>query len=905
MPGPSKKPTLAQIAALVGAGATAATAASVARAQARRTPTAPAPQGQFATDSAFVALIESVAAATSKSETIDDALLACVEHVCRWTGWPVGHVYLCGKEQHDPLTPSHLWHLGHPTRFDAFKALTERTQLASGIGLPGRVGATGRPAWIVDVTSDPNFPRAAVAEQVGLKGAFCFPVPIGDGTFAVIECFSVQAVTPDDRLLEVTAHIGRQLGRVIAAWQLAEALRESESRFRSVAESATDAIIAADRKGDIISWNRGAELMFGYTEDEMRGKALSILMPERFRPMHDAGIQRVAEGGRAAARLIGQTVEVVGRRKDGREFPLELSLAMWDTNEDRFFSGIIRDISERKKAEEKLRAVLESAPDPIIEVGPDGKIQVANARTDKLFGYDREQIIGRPVEELFAERTRDLVGERFRAVLQSKARGAQVALGMGLELWGQRQDGSEFPVDVTVSPLQTDDGTVLTAIIRDITERKRFETQLQHLADHDALTELFNRRRFDQELAEFVAYAARYSGVGAMFLLDLDRFKYVNDTRGHKAGDEVIRAVGRALHDSVRKTDVVARLGGDEFAVLLRDADQDTAERIAEGMLETIRERRLPLEGKAISMTTSIGIVCFGDEEPAVEDLMVSADLAMYAAKEAGGNRYHVATNDGGEYVSGMQVRLNWADQIRRALDEDRFVLYCQPILELATDSITQYELLLRMIGDDGEIVMPAAFIDTAERFGLIQEIDQWVAREAIHLLAKHDVRLEVNVSGKSMDNLAIPELVEREIALTGIDPSRLVFEIPETAAIANMEQARAFAERLTRLGCRFALDDFGAGFSSFYYLKYLPLDYLKIDGDFIRSLTSSVTDQLVVKSMVDIARGMGMKTIAEFVEEAETVAMLRQKGVDYSQGYFHGAPRPVVSEFAGLVIQR
>src|SRR4051795_12080635 len=339
-------------------------------------------------------------------------------------------------------------------------------------------------------------------------------------------------------------------------------------------------------------------------------------------------------------------------------------------------------------------------------------------------------------------------------------------------------------------------------------------------------------------------------------------------------------------------------------------------------MLETVRERRLPLEGQRISMTTSVGIVCFGDEEPRVEDLMVSADLAMYAAKEAGGNRYHVATADGGEYVSGMQVRLNWADQIRRALDEDRFVLYCQPIFNLASNEVTQYELLLRMLGDDGEIVMPAAFIDTAERFGLIQEIDQWVAKKAIHLLAEHDVRLEVNVSGKSMGDLSIPELVEQEIAATGIDPSRLVFEITETAAIANMEQARAFAQRLTprgpaatpsgggapasagpwpRLGCRFALDDFGAGFSSFYYLKYLPLDYLKIDGDFIRSLTSSVTDQLVVKSMVDIARGMGMKTIAEFVEAPETVAMLRAKGVDYSQGYFHGAPRPVTVEFAAL----
>jgi EAL domain-containing protein (putative c-di-GMP-specific phosphodiesterase class I) len=256
-----------------------------------------------------------------------------------------------------------------------------------------------------------------------------------------------------------------------------------------------------------------------------------------------------------------------------------------------------------------------------------------------------------------------------------------------------------------------------------------------------------------------------------------------------------------------------------------------------------------------------------------------------------------------GEHLSGMQARLGWIDQIRRGLDEDRFVLYCQPIMHLASQTVTQWELLLRLTGDDGESIPPAAFIPTAERFGMIQEIDRWVVRRAIEMLDAYrdwpgGVRFEVNVSGKSMSDPLLLELVEHEIAARDVDPANLVIEITETAAIANMEEARAFADRLTAVGCRFALDDFGAGFSSFYYLKYLPLNYLKIDGDFIKGLTSSVTDQLVVQSMVDIARGMGMKTIAEFVEAPETADMLHAKGVDYSQGYYHGRPRPVTEEF-------
>jgi diguanylate cyclase (GGDEF)-like protein/PAS domain S-box-containing protein len=857
-------------------------------------------QSEMARDASFVELIESVSAATSQARTVQEAMFAALGRICQWTGWPVGHVYVAGKELEDPLEPSGVWHLAPPERFAPFRRITEATPLPTGVGLPGRVLASGRPAWIVDVTKDANFPRGPVCGEVGIRGAFSFPVVADERCYAIIECFSVNAVNPDMRLLEVAAHIGRQLGRVIRNMETELALRDSETRFRSVAESATDAIVAADQSGSMVSWNRGAERIFGYTEPEVVGKALSMLMPERFRSMHDAGIKRVVDGGVAASRLIGSTVEVMGLRKDGREFPLELSLATWDTPNGRFFSGIIRDISERKKAEDKIKALLETAPDPIVELDADARVVMANARTDELFGYERSELIKRPIEKLFADRSRELVAERFHAIIAGSD--STGSLSLGQDLYGQRKDGTEFAVDVTVSTVSTDDGPVVTSIIRDVTDRKRFEAQLKHLADHDALTDLFNRRRFEEELVEYADYAQRYKEQGAVLLLDLDRFKYINDTHGHKAGDEVIRAVGTALRGTVRVSDVVARLGGDEFAILLKNLDRAEAERIAQALLETVRVRQLPIAGRSTTMTTSIGIALF-DQDVITENLLVNADLAMYAAKDAGGNRFEVSEDDG-EHLSGMQARLGWVDQIRRALDEDRFVLYCQPIMHLASSQVTQWELLLRMVGDDGEIIPPAAFIPTAERFGMIQEIDRWVVTKAIEALDAYrdwpgGVRFEVNVSGKSMSDPELVEVVERELRDKAVDPANLVFEITETAAIANMEEARVFADRLTSLGCRFALDDFGAGFSSFYYLKYLPLNYLKIDGDFIKGLVSSATDQLVVQSMVDIARGMGMKTIAEFVEGPETAEMLHAKGVDYSQGYYHGRPRPVSEEFS------
>jgi diguanylate cyclase (GGDEF)-like protein/PAS domain S-box-containing protein len=456
------------------------------------------------------------------------------------------------------------------------------------------------------------------------------------------------------------------------------------------------------------------------------------------------------------------------------------------------------------------------------------------------------------------------------------------------------------------SLVRDDDGRPLYFIahIQDISERRRFEAQLSHLADHDALTGLFNRRRLEHELDRQVAYTTRYGTNAALLMLDLDNFKYVNDTLGHAMGDELIVRVAAALRERLRETDVLARLGGDEFAIILPETDAAAAALVATGLLETIGRDGVVLhDRRAIQVSASIGIAAI---EPGVvrtpAELMMNADVAMYDAKESGRSRFAVHDPDD-DSADRLTDTMTWAEAIRRALADDAFVLYQQPILDLRTDTIARHELLLRMVGADGEHVAPAMFIYIAERFGLIQEIDAWVVRQAVALVADQQrqhgrrLQLEVNLSGLSLTSPEVIATIERELEQTAIDPSCLTFEITETAAIVNIQQARTFAERLAELGCGFALDDFGAGFGSFYYLKHLPFDVLKIDGEFIRNVTNSVEDQVVVRSLASIATELGKKTVAEFVEDDATLALVRSYGVDYAQGYGIGRPQ-LVSEW-------
>jgi diguanylate cyclase (GGDEF)-like protein len=373
----------------------------------------------------------------------------------------------------------------------------------------------------------------------------------------------------------------------------------------------------------------------------------------------------------------------------------------------------------------------------------------------------------------------------------------------------------------------------------------------------------------------------------------------VNDSHGHRAGDILIKEIARKLQERCRRNgDIVARLGGDELALLLPKADRAAAERFAAEVLAEIRAHAGEAGDRVVRVTASIGIATFGESVWSADDAMTAADVAPYEAKDAGRNRFAVHM-PGGEAHARREQGLMWAERIRAALDDGGFSFVWQPIREVSTGTISVHEVLLRM-RDRGELIAPSRFLPEAERFGLMVSVDRWVVTRAIGIIAASakaasgPLTLEVNVSAHSLVDNGLIELIEAEIRRRAVNPACLALEITETAAISNMEVARRFAEPLSQLGCRFALDDFGAGFSSFYYLKHLPANYLKIDGEFVWNIQNDPSDRALVKSMVDIARTLGKRTIAEWVDSAETERTLTEIGVDLVQGFYIGEPVPV-----------
>jgi diguanylate cyclase (GGDEF)-like protein len=433
------------------------------------------------------------------------------------------------------------------------------------------------------------------------------------------------------------------------------------------------------------------------------------------------------------------------------------------------------------------------------------------------------------------------------------------------------------------------------AVVQGALERaERTEAELRFLAEHDSLTGLLNRRRFRSELDQYVSFTARYGGRGAVMVIDIDGLKEVNDKLGHQAGDRLIRRVADVLRERVRATDLVSRLSGDEFAVLMPQTDTAGALQLGEDLRSQVAEGFT--QGSELGPASiSVGIAMFGGRDAGSEGVLLAADQAMYRAKEEGRNRimlFHASDQEGGAPRRAQTT----SARIRDALTKDRLRLATQPIRSLASGGIERYELFLRMTGEGGELLPAASFIEVAERSGMVQELDRWVVARALELMAEREragspVSLHVNLSGASITDLSVLEFIERRLDEGEADPSRCTFEITQSARLEDYETAGAFADRLTEFGCEVAIDDYGAGFGPFAYLKKVPFDVIKIDGTFIREMAHNDADQLVVKAIVEIARGLGKRTIAEFVEDEGTKELLREYGVDMAQGYHLGRP--------------
>ncbi|SHL12236.1 PAS domain S-box-containing protein/diguanylate cyclase (GGDEF) domain-containing protein [Nitrosospira sp. Nsp11] len=555
---------------------------------------------------------------------------------------------------------------------------------------------------------------------------------------------------------------------------------------------------------------------------------------------------------------------------------------------------LARKMNELSKERDFITNLLDIAQVIVMTQNASGEILTLNAYGETLIQYTEKELQGTPFVNLLTPDgdMRDLPAylEEVRSEHRDQLRHEANVLC---------RDKSTRHILWLHSRLtrHSENDPAMLSVGLDMTEHKRTESRLAWLADHDPLTNLYNRRRFQEELEQMLNLAARYGHSGALLFFDLDQFKYINDTSGHQAGDALLKMIAHMLHGSVRSVDILGRLGGDEFAVILPQTTAEGAIEVAKNTLTCLNHGKITINGRSHKASASVGIAVFPEHGNNVHDLLAAADLAMYQAKEAGRGGWHLFSNEE-KTRERMHTLVYWKEKIEYALLNERFLFYFQPIMHIADKTVDHYEVLLRMLDDNGTVLAPQYFIPAAEQTGLIHAIDHMVLRKSIAQAAEiqHNgfrVRFSINLSAHAFHDPELLSILKEAFTQYDADPSNFMFEITETAALEDLSAARELMETIRKLGCSFTLDDFGVGFSSFYYIRQLPIDVVKIDGSFIRNLADSPDDQILVKALCDVARGFGKKTTAEFVENAATFSLLEKMQIDYAQGFFIGAPIP------------
>ncbi|HVY64796.1 MAG TPA: EAL domain-containing protein [Gammaproteobacteria bacterium] len=814
----------------------------------------------------------------------------------------------------------------HPNVGAAVQLLDERgaeLRLAAATGLPkpvvdllaalpvglrsgacGAAASLGRQVVVRDVQAD-SLCAGIATDLVAAGVRACCSTPVvtaGDRIHGTLAIYFDAARGPTTDEIDLITRLTQLAGIAIRRKQDETALRDSEARFRALFDNVVDGVYQAKPDGELLSVNPALVQMLGYDDAHELGRSnmaeLFVDPKERERL-----VLELTTYGRV------RNFEYRLRTRSGRAIVVieNSRLVLGADGRALYFEGTVTDVTQRKAAEralfnekERAQVTLQSIGDAVVTTDAQGHVDYLNPVAEQLTGWDSREARGMPIESLI-KLTDEITGEAVQnPVLRCLQEGRVVALAGNVVL--AARDGTAVAIQDSAAPIQDRSGQIVGAVMvfHDVSQERQLHRKLAYFASHDALTGFLNRREFEERLAAALAAVQNEPGrSGALLYMDLDQFKVVNDTCGHGAGDLLLRQLADVLRQRVPKSGALARLGGDEFAVLLPDCTMAVAGQIAEGLREAIAAFRFAWRDNSLQVGVSIGIVPVQASSESVGALMSAADVACYVAKDLGRNRIHVyEEGDAAERHQEMQ----WVARINRALEEERFELFYQPIVPTVAraDTWPHYELLLRMRDERGELVAPTAFIPAAERYNLMPSLDRWVISQTLETLVYRGepgtspYTLAINLSGTTLNDARFLDFVLDELTAAAVPPGAVCFEITETAAIANLSQVVTFMRALKARGCRFSLDDFGTGLSSLTYLKNLPVDYVKIDGQFVRNVLRDAADECVVESIARMARAFKIEAIAERVESRDVMKRLGELGVAYAQGFFVAVPQPV-----------
>lgn len=769
---------------------------------------------------------------------------------------------------------------------------------------------------VIEVANTDAGPKIAKAEmarlaELNIGSALIIGFTIRDEVAGFLALANEHPVENWDANLHLLMKlIGTSLASGLERMRTRQLLESMEERNSLVNLTANDGIWDFDGRTKRIKLSRRWKVMLGYPENQ------EDVLPDWYRLVHPDDMARVQ--AKMRDHLDGKTefFESVHRMKhqNGEWRWMKSRAKARQDEKGRLIRllGVEVDITERKLYEEALfrekesaQITLRSIGDGVITTDAECNVEYINPVAEELTGWKVDDASGRPIDDIFRgfhEETCEPL-ENPLAVSIRRSRSIKSVRPTLLI----RRDGNELYIESTASPIRDGKGDVTGGVLvfHDVSESRELNRRLSYHASHDILTGLVNRAEFERRLERALKSAQAREASYALCYLDLDQFKIVNDSCGHSAGDALLGQLGALLKSKIRWRDTLARLGGDEFGVLLESCSLDEALKTAEVLRVAIGEFKFMWDDRSFRLGVSIGVVPITNDNEDVAALLIAADSACAAAKEAGRNRIHsYQEND----IDLMRRRreMQWAARINNALEDDRFELYRQTIQPLQVEEEgAHYEILLRMRDESGGIIAPGLFIEAAERYGITPNIDRWVIKNAFRwLVSEADERerlvmCSINLSGQSFSDEKFLPFVIDQFQMSGLDATKICFEITETAAIASYSQANRFINALKELGCKFALDDFGTGLSSFGYLKHFPVDFLKIDGSFVKEILHDPIDREMVRSINEIGHLTGKKTIAEFAENEEIITMLRGMGVDYAQGYGVSEPKAVTRAVA------